>query len=215
MGKFIGIYGGSFDPIHIGHLNLATEILEAHHLDEVWFCPAERNPLKKEQAPVGASHRLNMVRLAIEEEPRFKVSEIEMNRAGLSYTVDTLNELNLLQKDKEDPDSFALILGEDAARDFFQWHQAEAIVDSVKLLIGSRKNEINTIEGFQGSHAIVNALNNGLTKTRIMEISSKEIRERLLNKKYCYHLLPGKVMDYIITNHLYCDPLKTSGARFL
>lgn len=215
MGKFIGIYGGSFDPIHLGHLNLATEIMEAHHLDEVWFCPAACNPLKEDQVLASASHRLEMIRLAIENEPRFKISEIELNRDGVSYTIDTVNELVASQKGKLDPDSFALILGEDSAKDFFKWRQPEAIVQSVKLLIGSRPNEKEKNKSFQGSDLVVQAIHQGLTPTRIMEISSREIRQRLLNKKYCYHLVPGKVMDYIVTNDLYYSPLKPSEARFL
>lgn len=203
MGKQIGIYGGSFDPIHFGHLNLAIEIMEIHQLDEVWFCPAACNPEKNDQIPISPFHRLNMLRLAIEEEPRFKVSDIEINRKGLSYTIDTLNELITLQNEKKSPDVFALILGEDAALGFFRWHMPESIVKKVPLLIGSRFSGEKELELIQGSFAIQEAIKKGLTKTRIIEISSKEIRKRLLNKKYCYHLVPGKVMDYIIAHHLY------------
>lgn len=217
MGKLIGIYGGTFDPIHLGHLNLATEMMEIHALDEVWFCPAGCNPHKKNHSSASAFHRLNMINLAIAEEPRFRVSEIELNREGLSYTIDTLNELHTLQKNQDIPASFALILGEDSARDFYQWYRPEEIVRLAKLLVGKRKDLIS-LERFQGSPIVVEALNRGITPTRVMEISSKEIRQRLLNKRYCYHLVPGKVMDYIITNHLYYIPLNEAGlneARFL
>jgi len=217
MVKKIGLYGGSFDPIHVGHLNLATEIMEAHHLDEVWFCPTAINPHKTEQDPVSADHRLNMIDLAIENEPRFKISEIEIQREGISYTIDTLNELSEIQKsqDSENPITFALILGEDSARNFHKWHKPEEIVERVSIYTGSRTDfkKNNAGEPFQGSSNIKKALEKGLTKTRLLDISSKEIRERLLNKKYCYHLVPAKVMDYIIANHLYYHPLNE--IRFL
>lgn len=210
----IGIYGGSFDPLHLGHLNLAAEIMEAHALDQVWFCPAACNPHKNCHNLVSAEYRLKMIRLAIENEPRFFVSEIEINRKGLSYTIETLNELIALQSGKENPDSFALILGEDSARSFHQWHQPEAIIECAQLLIGRRNSGEGVSKAFEGSPTIVEAINRGLTQTRVMEISSHEIRTRLLNKKYCYHLVPGKVLDYINTNGLYSIELNES-ARFL
>lgn len=211
--KKIGIYGGSFDPIHLGHLNLATEMMEAHQLDEVWFCPAANNPHKTHLTSVSAFHRVNMIRLAIENEPRFFVSEIEIERQGLSYTIDTLKELHALHNDQEDPTMFFLILGEDAARSLHQWHQPEAIVSLAQPLVGSRNRKIKELEPFQGSASVVDAIHKGLTPTRIMEISGTDIRKRLSDKKYCYHLVPGKVMDYIITNRIYYPLLNE--ARFL
>jgi nicotinate-nucleotide adenylyltransferase len=202
--KKIGIFGGSFDPIHLGHLNLAIEMLEAHHLDEVWFCPAGRNPHKEDQHPVDASHRLKMIQLAIEKDPRFRICDLEIKRQGLSYTVDTLKKLHALQLEKGEQTSFYLIIGKDAARNFHRWHEPEVIIELARLLVGERRDEtLLPSEEYQGSPAVVKAILEGLTSTRIMEISSTEIRERLLNKKYCYHLLPGKVLDYILTNHLY------------
>lgn len=201
--KRIGIYGGTFDPIHMGHLNLAVEMLEKHHLDEVRFCPTAINPHKSDQTPVSVSHRLNMIRLAIENEPRFSVSDIEINRPGLSYTVDTLKELHALQKEGEIPYSFFLILGEDTAESFHRWHKPEEILDMAQLLVGTRWDKNKERKPFEGNAKIKNAIDQGLTSTRVMDVSSQEIRMRLLNKKYCYHLLSGKVMDYILTNHLY------------
>jgi nicotinate-nucleotide adenylyltransferase len=205
----IGIYGGSFDPIHLGHLNLATEMLEAHHLDEVWFCPAANNPFKPLQSATPSFHRLNMLRLAIENEPRFLISEIEMDRGGVSYTIDTLKELHA----KNGQHRFFLILGEDAARGFHQWHQPEAIIQLAQPLIGCRGCKMDKLAPFEGSPKVVNALTKGLTPTRIMEISGTEIRKRILEKKNCYHLVPGKVMDYILTNRIYYSVINE--ARFL
>lgn len=217
--KKIGILGGSFDPIHLGHLNLAIEMMEAHHLNEVWFCPAAANPLKKHTTSASSSHRLNMIHLAIENEPRFRVCDIEINREGPSYTLETLQELHALQ---DSPCAFYFIMGEDAARHFYQWHKPEEILNFANLLIGKRsaKEKIDQPflgsskidQPFLGSSKINEAIRKGLTPIRQMEVSSTEIRERLLNKKDCCHLVPGKVLDYIITNDLYYSSIK---ARFL
>lgn len=202
VSKQIGILGGSFNPVHLGHLNLAIEILEAHKLDEIWFCPAATNPHKNHLPPIGSQHRLNMLHLATEHEPRFVVSNIEIHRSGLSYTIDTIHELLAMQKDQENLVSFSLILGEDSAREFHNWHMPEEIVDLVPLLIGTRFDQEEK-QPFQGSSKVIKAIKKGLTPIRNMEISSTDVRKRLLNKKYCYHLVPGKVMDYIDANHLY------------
>lgn len=212
MGKLIGIFGGSFDPIHLGHLNLAVEMLELHRLDEVWFCPAACSPHKHHYPQVNVQHRLNMLRLAIQEEPRFSIIETEINREAPSYTIDTLNELSAQQQDKVDPDRFVFILGEDTARNFHKWRQPESILNLAQLLVGERPDREKPLS-FQGSPRVVEAIKKGLTPIRLMEISSKEIRKRLLNHEYCYHLLPGKVVDYIASHCLYSPA--SSEARFL
>src|SRR5204862_4879143 len=91
--KIIGIFGGTFDPIHFGHINLALEMKEQHHLDEVWFIPAKVNPFKLEKKlqPMGRRHK--MVELGIEDIPGFKVYDVESQRQGPSFTVDTLRQL--------------------------------------------------------------------------------------------------------------------------
>lgn len=214
MGKLIGIYGGSFDPIHFGHINLAVEMMEAHHLHEVWFCPAAQNPHKQHVA-AAPEHRLNMLRLAIENEPRFRLLEIEAHQPGPSYTFDTLSELDKIQSESPDPNTFALILGTDAAKSFHTWHRPEEIIQLARPLVGRRIDVADDTPEYviEGSPGIVEALRRGMTPTRIMEISSIEIRYRLKKMKYCRHLVPGKVLDYIITNRLYLEP--SGEARFL
>lgn len=214
MGKLIGIYGGSFDPIHFGHLNMAVEMMEAHHLHEVWFCPAGQNPFKQHVA-MSPEHRLNMLRLATEGEPRFKILETEIFKPGPSYTLDTLNELEKIESESTDPNTFALIIGTDAARSFHKWHRPDQIIQLARPLVGRRTDELeeSTDEIFEGSPAVVEALRQGMTPTRLMEISSIEIRYRIKKKKYCRHLVPGKVLDYIYSHHLYSDT--SNEARFL
>jgi len=204
MGKRIGIYGGSFDPIHFGHLNLAIEILEAQSLDEVWFCPASLNPHKHLGCSANSQHRLNMLHLALEGEPRFKITEIEITRAGPSFTLDTLKEITASQKNEPDTNQFFLMLGEDAARNFFKWYEPEQIIKYARLLVGRRHTEPFK-ETFQGSPSIIKAIEEGLTPTRVMDVSSTIVRERLAKRLYCKHLVPGKVLDYIIINRLYLN----------
>jgi nicotinate-nucleotide adenylyltransferase len=199
--KEIGLYGGSFDPIHLGHLNLAIEMMELHHVDEVWFCPSAVNPNKLQGSTASAHHRLNMLRLAIEAVPGLKISEIEVGSDGLSYTIDTLK----LLAQEHRSDRFSLIIGDDSARTFYQWRQPEEILKYARLLVG-RREEASIKEDFKGGPLIVEAIKRGLTRTRIMEISSTEIRERMAHGRYCGHLLQGKVLDYIISNHLYLSP---------
>ena len=151
----IGLYGGSFDPIHNGHLNVAIGMMEAHNLDEIWFCPAMLN-----------------------------------KRPGPSYTIDTLDSLK---------GKLALIIGEDSAKDFHLWRSPEKILARSEILVASRGKRAP----FTGSPEIVTALNKGLTEIRLMEISSTEVRERLRNGKYCGHLVPTKVLDYITKHQLY------------
>ena len=200
MFKQIGIFGGSFDPIHNGHLNLAVELMEAHSLDEVWFIPAACSPFKQFPTATSAQDRLAMTALAIAGETRFRVLDLEINREGPSYTVDTLKTLVEAQKGQADPCTFALILGDDTARGFSGWHHPEAIVQLARLLVGSRGLQK---EPFKGSPQVIAALEAGMTPTRIMEVSSTEIRQRLKEGMYCGHLVPGKVLDYIFSHQLY------------
>ena len=202
MKKQVGLYGGSFDPIHLGHLNLAVQMLEAHKLDEVLFCPTAINPLKSVSCFASANQRIEMLNLAIEQEPRFHVLDIEVNRAGPSYTIDTIHQLIENRKEQEEEIEISLIIGGDAARSFHRWHQPEEIIRHAHLLIGSREME-NINRDFQGSPQVIEAIHQGLTPIHVMEISSTEIRDRLARKLCCWHLLPGKVLDYILSHELY------------
>ncbi len=194
----VGLYGGSFDPLHFGHLNLALELMEKRKLDEVWFCPAKISPFKSHAAPkVDGTIRLEMLRSVLNEIPRFRVLEIEVNREGPSYTVETLRDLHRQYPDHE----FYVLMGEDALAHFFRWHKAEEIVSLAKLLIGKRTQGYSL--EILGNPEIQKALQQGLTETRIMEISSTELRERLKKRIYCGHLIPAKILAIIYQNDLY------------
>jgi nicotinate-nucleotide adenylyltransferase len=195
----IGIFGGSFNPIHFGHLSLAIEMLEKHHLTKVYFCPAALSPFKQDEPSIEPHHRLAMVKLAIEEIPQFSILENELLRPPPSYMIDTLEELQVLDKKKKIKPSYFLILGGDAIPDLHRWHRIDEILALASLLIGMRPNII----AFNKDPLIQEAVKKGLTPARILEISSTELRVRIGEKKYCNHLLPTKVLDYIYSNRLY------------
>lgn len=204
MGK-IGILGGTFDPIHFGHLNLAFEMMEARLLDKIWFCPAKINPHKLDQTPEGANDRIKMLELAIGEIPQFEIVDIELYREGPSYTIDTLRELASKEKTKKIPDQLNLIIGEDAVPGFFHWRQPEEIIKLATLLVGSRS--FGTIPCVvEGNPEICEAIRKGMTRIHLMDISGTEIRKRLREKKYIGHLVPAKVVDYIYSHQLYFKP---------
>lgn len=203
MSKKIGIYGGSFDPIHHGHINLAVEMSEVHQLDEVMFCPSFVNPNKIKGSSASGDHRLAMLNLAIAGAPKLRILDWELRRGGPSYTIDTLHELMASQAGKPEPDHFFLIIGDDAAQHFYQWQQPEEIVKICTLLVG-RRSFSSACDDLKGSSALlIEAVHKGLTLTRILEISSSEIRKRLAKRQYCGHLVHSKVLDYIHLHDLY------------
>jgi nicotinate-nucleotide adenylyltransferase len=196
MTKKIGFFGGTFDPPHFGHLHLAIEMMEIHRLDEVWFCPAFRSPHKAHQECAAPQHRIAMVEKAISGVPAFKLQDCEAKQAGVSYTIDTLKKLATPHA------IFHLILGEDSLEGFSSWKEAEALLALAPPLIGSRIDRFeHLIKNLHPSlrHSVIK----GFTSIPLVEISSTLIRRRLIDKKYCGHLLPGKVLDYIHQNQLY------------
>ncbi len=200
--KRVGLLGGSFDPIHMGHLNLAFELMEKKALDEVWFIPAQTNPFKTEAPPIAIEHRLAMVALAIEGIPQFHLNSVEKNRLPPSYTFHTLQYF-IEQKIRENSlFDFFLLLGEDSLYGFMDWYNVEEIVQMIPLLIGSRSG--NYLEEHQQwSPAVREAIEQGLISTSLMDISSTQIRNRLTHTLYCGHLLPAPVLQYIQTHGLY------------
>lgn len=191
----IALYGGSFNPIHLGHINLAIEMLERHALTKIYFCPAALNPFKSQQIQASDHHRLEMLKLALEDIPKFEILENELHRPPPSYTIDTIDELLACDSDAK----YYLILGSDNIQDFHKWHRAKDIIKKVDLLVGTRGQGVI----LNCDKTVNEAIEKGVTPTRNMDISSSEIRIRLAQKKYCKHLLPTKVVDYIDANSVY------------
>lgn len=193
----IGVFGGTFDPIHFGHINLALQLKEHHNLKEVWFCPAGTSPFKKDCVTTGGVDRLAMVELAIEGIPGFYAVDTEIKRGGISYTIDTLRILK-----SQTTEELALILGSDMIGSLPAWHQPHEIVKIASLLVGTRLHQ-GPPESLRAFPDIWNAVLGGWTPIPQLDISSTDVRLRLSQKKYCSHLVPGKVLDYISCHGLY------------
>jgi nicotinate-nucleotide adenylyltransferase len=198
----IGLLGGTFDPIHCGHLNLAFELMEKKQLDQVWFIPAQINPFKLQAPPTSMDHRLEMTRLAIQDIPQFHLKDLEKERPPPSYTIHTLQAFIAAEASNPAPNQFYLLMGEDAIPGFFHWHSPEEIVQLVPLLIGSRSG-VWQYEVANLSLSIREAIQKGLTPTRLMDVSSTDIRQRLSQGLYCGHLVAAPVLQYIYENQLY------------
>ncbi len=192
--KTIGFFGGTFDPIHFGHINLAIQLFELHKLDEILFCPAYCSPFKEAAPPFATpQQRLEMVRLAIEEIPHFRLSAYEVDRGDLSYTIDTLQHL---QGESRGSVKFRLLLSEGEIKHLDRWKDVERLMQLAPPLIGCRSP--SDPEG-----PLARSLRGALTRTHMMEISSTEVRFRLKKGLYCGHLVPRKTLDYIRENGIY------------
>ncbi|RMG74527.1 MAG: nicotinate (nicotinamide) nucleotide adenylyltransferase [Nitrospirae bacterium] len=208
----IGIFGGTFNPIHFGHLRLAEETRELFNLKEIIFIPSCRPPLKKQDV-IGVEDRFEMVRLAVADNPFFSVSDIECARQGPSYTVDTLKQL----KQSLGHDRFGFILGIDAFLELPQWYKPDEIVGLTDLLLVNRpphRMEELYSSPFVEPHE--EQLEGGLRRLRLkggrfvyllpiegLNISASDIRRRLKNHKSIKYLLPESVESYIISKGLY------------
>lgn len=198
----IGFFGGTFDPIHFGHIHLAVQLSEIHHLDRVLLCPANFSPHKSHDMPhMDRQHRLRMVQLAIEDIGTFAVSDSEIKRSGPSYTIDTVRHLIDEHSRSKEKIAWHLLLGEDSLKEFHRWKESEELVRLAPPLIGTRM--LITDWDLDFPPALLKALKEGITKIPLMEMSSTVIRERLAKKRYCGHLVPAKVLDYIHQNRLY------------
>ncbi len=187
MKKKIGILGGSFDPVHFGHLNLAICLMESCALDEVLFIPTRLSPFKEHIPPIAsAEHRLAMLKKALAPLPQFKIIDWEIHGQGPAYTIDTVRKLITPSV------QLHLLLGEDHLSSLDRWKEGEELIRLAPPLIGSRKTSDTPI-----------AAPFPRIKIPLLEISSTTIRERLAHKKYCGHLVPAIVLDYIHQNHLY------------
>lgn len=204
-GRLIGLYGGTFDPIHHAHLNLAFELMEHRGLSEVWFIPASIPPFKENSVKTSVEQRLEMVNLAISDIPEFHLLDLEKRRSGVSYTFDTVQEILKTDRKKTllgEENKFFLLLGDDAIPALHQWHRIEELVELVPLLIGTRQGH-QAVDCPKASERLRQAIQQGLMETSQLDICATEIRQRLYQRKYCKHLVPEKVLDYIYQNQLY------------
>jgi nicotinate-nucleotide adenylyltransferase len=189
----IGLYFGTFNPIHVGHLIIANHIAEYSGLDQVWMVVTPHNPLKKKDTLLDDYQRLHLVFLATEDYPKIKPSDIEFKLSQPNYTVNTLAHL----QDKFPQHEFALIIGEDNLKTFHKWKNYEVILQNHNLYVYPRiSSEIENLE--LKNHPKVHII-----EAPVVEISSTFIRENIKNKKNVRPLLPSKVWEYIDHNNFY------------
>lgn len=197
----LGLFGGSFDPPHVGHLLVAGDAHEALRLDRVVFIPTGVQPLKAGRAVASAEHRLAMVRLLVGADPRFTVDPVETDRPGLSFTVDTLSEF----ADRHRGAELFLLVGADVPRAFARWREPERIVELATVVVLHRAEDADG-ENESGEEPGAIHLRKRLTflSTRRIDISSTEIRARLRSGRPIHGFVPDAVAEFIAAERLYC-----------
>ena len=189
--KQIGLFFGSFNPIHIGHLALANFMVEFEAIDEVWFVVSPQNPFKKQSDLLDTPLRIKMVKMATSNEPQYKVEDIELSLPTPSYTIDTLRALSSQHTNCE----FTIIMGADNILRFHHWKAHEEIAESYKLLVYPRPN-ITIKTSTLPKHC-------KLTEAPLFEIASSDIRQWIKSGKSTPYLLPEKVHQFIKDMKLY------------
>lgn len=188
----VGLFGGSFDPVHHGHLILARAALEALALEEVRFVPAGAQPFKTAGPVAGAADRLEMLHQAVQGEQRFVVEECEIRRPGPSYTVETLREL----AGREPGRAFILLLGADAAQLLPKWRDAEEVVRRARVAVFARPG--HPLPEGAWVHAVVPA--------PLLEISATDLRRRVAAGRSIRYYVPDAVASCVAERGLYKDP---------
>jgi len=189
----IGLFGGSFNPPHVAHLIVAEVARDQFGFDEVWWIPNATPPHKSQDGLAGVEHRLEMTRRAVADNPAFRVCDIEVERAGVSYTIDTVRTLQ-----EQHPDTnFALLIGSDSLDHFAEWHEPEEIAERVPLVVYKRPGVIDAVPESRFANQV------WFVAAPVMEVSGTEIRSRCRADRSIRYLVPETVRDYIDTHALY------------
>ncbi|HJX71482.1 MAG TPA: nicotinate (nicotinamide) nucleotide adenylyltransferase [Bacteroidales bacterium] len=187
----IGLYFGSFNPVHVGHLAIANYMVEFTDIDQLWFIVSPQNPFKKKETLLNDFERYDMVELAIGNDDRFRVSDIEFRLPKPSYTIDTLTYL----QEQFPRNVFSLIIGSDNLPTFNQWKNYQLIEGNYKRYVYPRRGSENIDPQRDRNVEMV--------KAPVIEISSSFIRDAIRLGKDIRYFLPDKVYDYILKMNLY------------
>lgn len=198
----LGILGGTFDPIHFGHLLAAEEARVALRLDRVLFAPASDPPHKQGHAKLAVAHRLSMVRLAIADNPAFDISTVDIDRPGPHYTVDTIR----LIRDEwgTGADETYFIMGVDSLAHLLTWHQPAQLIELCRLAVVARP-------GFRADSAKLEAALPGISRRLdwvempVLGISSSDLQRRVREGRSIRYQVPANVADYVTEHRLYRD----------
>ena len=188
----LGVFGGNFDPVHIGHLVAAQDACEEMELDEVVFMPAALAPLRNVKPFLDDAQRMALLQAAIADDPRFAVSTLEIDRGGVSYSIDTARALAALHPSTD----LFWIIGSDQAQQLASWKDIEALGGLVEFIVLARPGSPfpDSTTAFARLHTV---------NAHLMNISSTEIRERLVANKPVRHFLPATVAGLIDCGNLY------------
>lgn len=187
----IGIFPGSFNPVHIGHLALANYIHEYSDLDEIWMMVSPHNPLKEIHSLCSATNRLEMLQIALKNDTCIKASDFEFSLPQPNYTIITLERLKKLYPDT----LFSLIIGGDNWKHFEKWHRYRDIINDFDIIVYPRPGEIIYKPEFSKNVHIIEA--------PVLEISSTMLRDSIRSGKSLCYFYPQGVYDYIKENNLY------------
>ncbi|MAJ89886.1 MAG: nicotinate (nicotinamide) nucleotide adenylyltransferase [Flavobacteriales bacterium] len=183
----IGILGGSFDPIHNGHIKIAASAKYYFNLDKIIFVPLNQPWLKKEKTHASNNRRLDMCKLAIEKYESFEVLDIDIKRGGITYMIDTIEDI---KKNYDKHSSFSIIIGDDNLEDIEQWKDFNRLSELTDFIVAPRTNK-NKKKGF-------NYLN-----VKHFEVSSSQIRRKIKKEENWASLVPEEIKKYIIEKKLY------------
>ncbi len=188
----VGLYFGSFNPIHVGHLIIANAMLERTSLDEVWFVVSPQNPFKEKDSLLDDQQRLHMVQLAVEDNEGLRACDIEMHLPTPSYTVVTLAKLQEQYPDME----FSLIMGSDNMDNFHKWRNADYILAHYHIYVYPRPNHLESPTLKHPSVTLMEGF-------PLMEISSSYIRDEISQGHSVQYLLTPPVWQYLTDRHFY------------
>ncbi len=191
----IGLLGGSFDPIHNGHLKLANWVRNKFSLNRIIFIPAAVPPHKQNVKLTGSEHRYRMVQIAIENYPDFEVSDIELKRDGISYTIDSIFYFEKMYKLNKD--NIFLIIGADSLLDFHNWKDPEKIIENCQIVVLPRPDvNLNNVKPKYKRQVII-------LQSPLIDISATDIRRRIKAGETIAQIVPPAVEHYIYEHNLY------------
>lgn len=196
----IGLYFGSFNPVHHGHLIIASHLINTEMVDEVWLVVSPQNPFKSSAVLLNENHRLHLVQLAIEGAPKLRASNIEFKLPKPSYTVNTLAYL----AEKYTNHNFTIILGSDGFQNINKWHNAEVILKNYPILVYNRPG-FTVTETFGAEVKVLEA--------PLLQISSTHIRKLIRDNKSIKYLVPDIVAEEITTQYYYKSALENPASQ--
>lgn len=195
----VGLYFGTYNPIHVGHLIIANYMVDHTDLDEVWLVVSPQNPLKIKSTLLQDYHRLAIVRIAVEGNPKLKASDIEFDLPKPSYTSDTLAYIGERYPDHH----FSLIMGEDNLRTFHKWKNYEEILNNHHIYVYPRVLTEQEKSDKPSQAALINHANITICDAPVMKISASFIRQSIREKKDVQYLLTEPVFNYVTEMHFY------------